>query len=146
MKKLFLTALLFCLVLTGCKQTNDLNTITFWTLQMGDFSEYVEGVIADYEKLHPETNVVWVDVPFSEGEKRALAAVLGNNPPDLINLNPDFTALLAQRGTLEKIPTNSVKNFNPQLIETLKYNNELFSIPWYATSSVTFVNTDLLNI
>lgn len=43
-------------------------------------------------------HIKWVDVPFSEGEKRTLAAVMTDNPPDLINLNPDFSALLAQKG------------------------------------------------
>lgn len=146
MKKIFTLALVLLFTLSGCKNApNDKTTITFWTLQMSDFSPYINEIINTYEQSHPNIDIVWTDVPFSEGEKRTLAAVLGNNPPDLINLNPDFSALLAQRGALEKIPTEKVSNFNPQIIEYLKYNNELYSIPWYATSSVTFINKDLLN-
>ena len=142
-----LLTLLFCsiLLLTGCTNNSDTRTVvTLWTLQMADFSPYMNKLIENYESSHKDIKIDWVDVPFSEGEKRTLAAVLGNNPPDLINLNPDFSALLAQRGALEKIPTSVVKDFNPQIIESLKYEGELYSIPWYATSSVTFVNKELL--
>ena len=68
-------------------------------------------------------HIKWVDVPFSEGEKRTLAAVMTDNPPDLINLNPDFSALLAQKGTLEEIDEESVQDFNPEIINALKYND-----------------------
>ena len=145
MRKLLLILFLLVFTLCGCSTKQDDNVLTFWTLQMGDFSEYVNGVITEYEKLHPDIKIEWVDVPFSEGDKRTLAAVLGNNPPDLVNLNPDFSALLAQRGALMNIPEAKVEGYNKNIIESLKYNGELYSIPWYATSSVTFVNWDLLN-
>lgn len=145
MKKLFVL-LLLVITLCGCSANNDdREQLTVWTLQMSDFSEYMERIISGYEKQHPEVDIVWVDVPFSEGEKRTLAAVLGNNPPDLINLNPDFSALLAQRGALEPIPAGKLNAYNPQIVESLKYNGVLYSVPWYATSSVTFVNDELIN-
>ncbi len=147
MKKLILF-LFVIITLCGCTNIKNNDTkehITVWTLQMGDFADYMNGIIEEYEKKNPEVVIEWVDVPFSEGEKRTLAAVLGNNPPDLINLNPDFSALLAQRGALQEVPLNKMSNYNSQVIEALKYNNKLYSIPWYATSSVTFVNKELLN-
>ena len=145
MKKLFVL-LLLVITLCGCSANNDdREQLTVWTLQMSDFSEYMERIISGYEKQHPEVDIVWVDVPFSEGEKRTLAAVLGNNPPDLINLNPDFSALLAQRGALEPVPAGKLNAYNPQIVESLKYNGVLYSVPWYATSSVTFVNDELIN-
>ena len=112
---------------------------------MGDFSGYMYKVIRDYEKDHPNVHINWIDVPFSEGEKRTLAAVMSDNPPDLINLNPDFSALLAQKGTLEEINEEAVSEFNPEIINALKYNDKLYSIPWYATSAVTIYNKDLFN-
>ncbi len=112
---------------------------------MGDFSGYMYKAIRDYEKEHPNIHINWIDVPFSEGEKRTLAAVMSNNPPDLINLNPDFSALLAQKGTLEEINEEAVSEFNPEIINALKYNDKLYSIPWYATSAVTIYNKDLFN-
>lgn len=135
------------LTLTACSIRKEARPkeITFWTLQMGDFSDYMYKVIREYEKGHPNVQIKWVDVPFSEGEKRTLAAVMTDNPPDLINLNPDFSALLAQKGTLEEIPENAVSEFNPEIIKALKYNDKLYSIPWYATSAITIYNKALFN-
>lgn len=119
------------------------NEVVFWTLQMGDFSPYMNGVINDFEALNPTIKIKWVDVPFSEGEKRTLAAILSDSPPDLINLNPDFSAVLAQKGALEKIDENIVDQFNPEIINSLKYKDELYAIPWYATSAITIYNKKL---
>jgi len=124
-------------------QSEHTREITFWTLQMGDFAPYVNGVIDEFEKQNPQVKIKWVDVPFSEGEKRTLAAILSDNPPDLINLNPDFSAILAQKGALEKVNTDDVKQFNQEIINSLKYKDELYAIPWYATSAITIYNKAL---
>ncbi len=142
MKKLLLV-ILSAFLLCGCTAKNDKKEITFWTLQMGDFAPYIEGIIQDYEAEHQDIKIKWVDVPFSEGEKRTLAAVMTDCPPDLINLNPDFSAILAQKGTLWKIDENKLQDFNPEIVNALKYNNEIYSIPWYATSAITIYNKAL---
>ena len=131
--------------LTACSIRNEASQkeVTIWTLQMGDFADYMYKVIRTYEKEHPNLHIKWVDVPFSEGEKRTLAAVMTNNPPDLINLNPDFSALLAQKGTLEEIEPEYLADFNPEIVKALTYNEKLYSIPWYATSAITIYNKDL---
>ena len=123
-------------------QTNEL---VFWTLQMNDFSDYMNKVITDFEKENPNIKIKWVDVPFSEGEKRTLAAVLSDNPPDLINLNPDFSALLAERGALYEIDDNFTSQYNKSITNSLKYNGKLYSLPWYATSAITIYNKELLS-
>ncbi len=120
------------------------NEVVFWTLQMNDFAPYIKNVIAEFEKENPGVKIKWVDVPFSEGEKRTLASVLSDNPPDLINLNPDFSSLLAQRGALYEIKPEYTAQFNSQIIESLKYKGKLYSLPWYATSAVTIYNKELV--
>lgn len=144
MKKLIIT-ILSAILLTGCTIKGQKKEISFWTLQMGDFAPYINEVIAEYEKTNPEIKIKWIDVPFSEGEKRTLAAVMTDCPPDLINLNPDFSAILAQKGTLEEIPAEKLNTFNTEVIDALKYNGKIYSIPWYATSAITIYNKDLLN-
>ena len=116
------------------------NEVVFWTLQMSDFAPYINNVISEFEKQNPDIKIKWIDVPFSEGEKRTLASVLSDNPPDLVNLNPDFSAILAQRGALEEIPVENTAQYVPEIIESLKYNGKVYSLPWYATSAVTIYN------
>lgn len=121
------------------------NEVVFWTLQMNDFAPYINGVIKDFETENPDIKIKWVDVPFSEGEKRTLASVLSDNPPDLVNLNPDFSATLAHKGALYEIPQDKTEQFNPEIMEALKTNGKIYSIPWYATSAITIYNKELLN-
>ena len=70
-------------------------TIEFWTLQLSDFTPYMNSMIDEYEKSHPNIKIKWIDVPFSEGEKRVLASIMSNHVPDLVNLNPSFSSILA---------------------------------------------------
>lgn len=149
MNKTFWTVILSTIVLItgvfflfGKAPKND--EVVFWTLQMNDFAPYINGVIEEFESQNPDIKIKWVDVPFSEGEKRTLASVLSDNPPDLVNLNPDFSATLAHKGALYEIPEESAKQFNKEILNSLKYNNKLYSIPWYATSAVTIYNKDLI--
>ena len=124
-------------------ETDTRKEVTVWTLQMGDFADYMNNIISKYESAHPDIKIKWIDVPFSEGDKRTLAAILSNNPPDLINLNPDFSAILAQKGTLYSIPENKLSEYNKDIVDSLKYKGNLFAIPWYATSAVTIYNKKL---
>lgn len=126
------------------KRNESSNEVVFWTLQMNDFAPYINNIIKEFETQNPDIKIKWIDVPFSEGEKRTLASVLSDTPPDLINLNPDFSALLAQRGALYEIDTKYTSEFNQEILETLKYNGKLYSLPWYATSAITIYNKDLI--
>ena len=127
------------------KNSLDEKEVVFWTLQMNDFTPYMTDVIAKFEYEHPDIKIKWVDVPFSEGEKRTLAAILSNNPPSLVNLNPDFSAILAQKGALEEIPIEKLTEYSKPLLKSLEVNGKFYAIPWYATSAVTIYNKNLLS-
>ena len=139
---LILCTLLFVVITFPYKKSNS-DELIFWTLQMNDFAPYMNKVIGEFEAENPDVKIKWIDVPFSEGEKRTLASVLSDNPPDLINLNPDFSALLAQRGALYEIDEKYCEQYNKSVINSLKYNGKLYSLPWYATSAITIYNKKL---
>lgn len=150
MNKFFKLIILISLVLITatffiCRKNVDSNEVVFWTLQMSDFAPYINSVISDFEKENPDIKIKWVDVPFSEGEKRTLASVLSDTPPDLVNLNPDFSATLAHKGTLYEISKENLTQFNNEIIKSLEVNNKIYSIPWYATSAITIYNKELIN-
>lgn len=148
MHKIYAALLILCVSLFAVfykpadKTSQD--EVIVWTLQMSDFSDYMSNVISEFEKENPTIKIKWIDVPFSEGEKRTLASVLSDNPPDLINLNPDFSATLAQKGALAEIDKTQTSQFNQEILKSLEYNGKLYSIPWYATSAVTIYNKKLI--
>ncbi len=152
MKKSYLLYILIFLVLilfSGCfffpeHKEEKQSEVVFWTLQLGSFDKYINNIISEYENDHKNIKIKWIDVPYSEGEKRTLAAILTDNPPDLVNLTPDFSLLLAQKNALYTIEEEKLCSFLPSLTQTLKYNDKYFGIPFYATSAVTLYNNDLV--
>ena len=143
--------LMLIIILTGCnvnKKADNIKEIEFWTLQLESFRPYLTDIFQKYESEHPDIKINWVDIPFSEGEKRTLASVMSNNVPDLVNLNPDFSATLATRKALTNIEdyasAEEIASYIPQTIENLTYQEHLFGIPWYLTTSVTYYNKKLV--
>jgi len=143
--------ILLALFITGCTKAPE-NTkykeIEFWTLQLSDFAPYINGVIAGYEKIHPDVKIKWIDVPFSEGEKRALAAVMSNKVPDLVNMNPSFGSTLASRGVLidlkKYVNKEDYNKYLPESWDASALGNITFGVPWYITSSITIYNADII--
>ncbi len=143
-------------LLSGCgqKPSDDKVQVEFWTLQLNDFKPYITNIISEYEKSHPNVEIKWIDVPFTEGDKRILASIMSNKVPDLVNLNPSFSSTLAAKGTLSDISTysdtkNLEKEYIPQSLSLCTQNGEIYCIPWYITSSITMYNqeiTDKANI
>lgn len=132
----------FCLLFFQ-KPKNE-NELVFWTLQLSAYSNYFNNIIAEFEKENPDIKIKWIDIPYSEGEKRTLASIMSNNPPDLVNLNPDFSIMLAQIGALKTFNNTELEQFNPQILNLLKHNDSYFGIPFYATSSITYINNNIL--
>jgi putative chitobiose transport system substrate-binding protein len=145
----------------GCISSRDQNpenriTLEFWTLQMDAFKSTLEPMFLDYEREHPNIRIRWVDVPFSEGPKRTLTAMMSGHTPDVINLNPDFSAILANRHALldmnRALPADRRASYLPvawqaatlATLDQAKAQPLAFGLPWYVTSSVTLYNKELL--
>ena len=149
-KKIFLITVLFIIFATFQyyynKNKNSAHEFTIWTIQLKPVAqEVIEENISFFKQIHPGIKITWVDIPIAEAQKRTLAAILGKNPPDLINLNPDFSVILAQRGALDYFSEQESKKFIPSTIQMLKYNEKVYALPFYATSSVTLYNKKLYN-
>ena len=139
------------LLLSACnvnKNESNVKTIEFWTLQLDSFKPYMTEIISEFETNHPDIRIKWVDVPFSEGEKRTLAAVMSNAVPDVVNLNPDFSATLASKNALtdiyQYVEKDKLSEYIPTTVDNLTFDEKLFGIPWYLTTSVTYYNKNLL--
>lgn len=117
--------------------------LVFWTLQLGAFGDYMNPIIEEFEKENPGVKIKWIDVPYSEGEKRTLASILSNTPPDLVNLTPEFSSVLAQKQALMFVDCERLADYNPQIINSLKQDGKCYAVPFYATSAITYYDKDL---
>ena len=139
----FLIFLIAGLIIFKLFLTNNAATkkLTFWSIQLKPvYEKEINKIIDDFKKSHPNYEVVWVDIPIQEAQKRTLASILSSTPPDLINLNPDFSIILAQKNALYNFNKEDVIQFHHDLINKLKYNNKIYALPFYATSPVTIYN------
>lgn len=128
--------------------------IQFWTMQLSPFHDaYIRGVIQSFEKQHPDIRVRWVDVPWSEMEKKTLTAVAAATPqrpaPDVVNLNPQFASKLAEFGALADperfLSTAEVASYLPAAWQANRLDGKTFGLPWYLTTSIMLYNKSLLN-
>lgn len=122
--------------------------LEFWTLQLLSFKETLEPMMRRYETEHPGIRIKWVDVPFSEGEKRTLTAMMSPTMPDVVNLNPDFSAVLASRKAVldmnQAVSETDRKAYLPVAWQAASLDNYAFGVPWYLTSGVTLYNEAVL--
>jgi putative chitobiose transport system substrate-binding protein len=123
--------------------------VEFWTMQLQpDFTDYFNGLIADYEAQNPGVTVRWVDVPWADMQSKILTAVTAGTAPDVVNLNPDFAAQLASRNAWmpldDKVPAEAKQVYLPNIWEANTLNGQSFGIPWYLTTNVTLHNQSLL--
>jgi len=124
--------------------------VEFWTMQLQpDFTDYFNGLIADYEAQNPGTTVRWVDVPWADMQSKILTAVTAGTAPDVVNLNPDFAAQLASRNAWmpldDKISAEAKQVYLPNIWQANTLNGQSFGIPWYLTTNVTLHNQALLD-
>lgn len=124
-------------------------TLQFWTMQLSPFhDDYVRGVIASFERTHPGVTIQWVDVPWAEMERKTLAALAARNAPDVVNLNPQFAAKLAEFGALADperfLDAGTVASFFPAVWSANRLNGKTFALPWYLNTNLTLYNKDLL--
>jgi putative chitobiose transport system substrate-binding protein len=129
-------------------------TLEFWTLQLDAFADVLTPMFREYERRHPGVRIHWVDIPFSEGTKRTLTAMMSDSTPDVVNLNPDFSAVLASRKALvdmNRAVSPAVKaSYLPAAWEAASLQRPgekpiAFGLPWYVTSSVTLYNEAILH-
>ena len=122
--------------------------VEFWTMQLQpQFTDYFNKAIAQFEAENPDVKILWTDVPWSAMESKILPSVSAKTAPDVVNLNPDFAALLAERNAwleLDELVSESEKSvYLPKIWQASQLDNKTFGIPWYLTTEITIYNTDL---
>jgi ABC-type glycerol-3-phosphate transport system substrate-binding protein len=120
--------------------------ITFSTLQLKPtFTNYINGVIKDFENQHSGVKVNWIDVPFEGAQEKIVADASGGTLPDVINLNPGYAYPLATRGTflnMDKEAADVKDEYVPGAWDAFKMPGvgHGIALPWYLTIDLTLYN------
>ncbi len=146
---LLLVALTLGVSVLSCeKEQGSNNKLELWTMQLKPtFNDYMNNLISEYKKQNPNIEVEWVDLPSKEIEQKTLTSIAGGKSPDVINLNPNFTAKLAEEGALADLETMvdpDIKNsYLPNIWKSSTFSGKTYGFPWYLSTAITIYNKEL---
>ncbi|MBI3924575.1 MAG: sugar ABC transporter substrate-binding protein [Armatimonadetes bacterium] len=135
-------------VLAGCKLESRQDArihLEFWTMSLSPtYDEYLHRLIAEFESLHPEVELEWVDLPLDAARQKLMASIAGGVAPDLVNLNTELALVLAQNGALvavsDKVPAEVQAGYFPGLWKAAELEGKVYAVPWYVTTRVLMYN------
>jgi len=123
-------------------------SIQFWTRlgaekQPADMSD-------EWNKAHPETQVVYQGIPGGDYRTKLLASVAGGNPPDVVGMDivlmpvyTDQNALLAIDDYLTAEGAAFKNDFKQGLWVSTVDKGKTYAIPWWSDPSALFFNVEM---
>ncbi|GEN56163.1 sugar ABC transporter substrate-binding protein [Halolactibacillus alkaliphilus] len=134
---------------TDQDETTELSgDIEFMTIDlMPTFEEYLNGVIADFNEVHPNVNVTIRDVPLGQVEQVVLTSAAGDQLPDVMNLNTDFLKRAGALGAfvnMDEKASHVKDHYFEGLWNAGEVNGSVYALPWYTTTSSMLYNPELL--
>ncbi len=123
-------------------------TIEFWTISLQPtFTDFFNGLIADYEAANPNVTVNWTDLPYDSIQQKLVTAAAGGTAPDVVNLNTQMALTLAGKGALVDLNAEATDEQKSIYVESLynsaKIGDSVYAFPWYASPSIMFYNKAL---
>lgn len=123
--------------------------LEFWTINLKkNFSDYIQGMLTEYEKNHTNVKINWVDVPGADVTKKVITSLSSNDVPDVINETALGYATLKSYDVILPMSDYVDKTaFDPYidgLVATLSEGGKVMAIPWYSGGPfVGFINTEI---
>lgn len=156
---LLATAAATALVLTGCSAGSDAangggsgkieGTITLQTWALTPtYTDYLQGVIDDFEQEHPDAAVKLQDQPGDGYADKVLSQASSNTLPDVVNLPPDIALPLAKRGFLQDVSKDDTKladTYVAGALDSYRYKglDGTYGYPWYLNTDVNYWNSEM---
>lgn len=124
--------------------------LEFWA--MGAEGERIQGLIAAFEREHPQIRVRIHQIPWSAAHEKLLTAFAGDSLPDLCQLGntwlAEFAALHALEDLTDRVAASSIvapAAFFPGAWDGNLIGRRVLGLPWYVDTRLLFWRTDLLS-
>ena len=141
---------LVILFLPGCGERGaQRTTIEFWA--MGGEGERIAGLVAAFERAHPDVDVRVQQVPWTAAHEKLLTAFAGGTLPDVCQLGNTWIAEFAALGALEELTDRVAastevdpQEYFPGVWAGNVIDQRVFGVPWYVDTRILFYRKDLL--
>ena len=146
-KKIGMTALLLlaaCAFSLPASASPERQKIEFWTLSMKPkFIPYFQQVVHQFELLHPDIQVEWVDFPWDILQLKLITAIAAGTPPSLVNLNVPCAEEYARDSLIVPVDAMMLNKamYSRVALEDLTFNGHIYGFPHYSNVNVIAYNT-----
>ena len=135
------------LLVSGPAPAADKVHVEFWTMSLKPkFTVYFKTLVKQYEALHPNVELEWVDVPWDALQTKLTAVIVAGSAPALVQLNVPWAYDYALYGALRPIDDLLGKdrdNYTDGAIADLTFNGKIYGFPHYNSVNVMAYNTAL---
>jgi multiple sugar transport system substrate-binding protein len=142
------------LALTGCGNISIAGrgrTVDFWNLFGGGDGARLDEMESDFRNNHPEIQLDSTTLSWGAPYYTKLAmATVGGRPPEVAILHQTHLPAYAPAGLLEPLDPQLLSEFGmgpdkflPEVLESSKYEGEIYTIPLDTHPFVQFHNTDV---
>ena len=135
----------------GIANAQQKTQVEFWTFYLSPtFDNFIKGMISDYEAKNPNITIKWSDHQMTI-QQDLISAINIGSPPDVVNLNIDWTTDAAQNSFL--LPLDKVTSLSKLKLQfwqnplnNFVVNGHPYGFPWYASlnAGVLSYNSEIL--
>ena len=109
--------------------------------------EFWDQVETDFETGHDDIDLTIELLPWEGRDEKIATAIASGEGPDLVLLTPDQTLQYQSTGGLKPMGAAVEENrdaFLPNALDSVTFDDELYGVPIYHTSTTTVYNTEVL--
>ncbi|WAL94146.1 extracellular solute-binding protein [Streptomyces sp. Je 1-369] len=133
----------------GSKDGKLSGTVTFWDTSNDAEKGAYEKIAKGFEKLHPDVEVNYVNVPFGEANAKFKNAAGGNSgAPDVMRTEVAWTQDFASLGYLapldDTVALDQADDFLPQAAASTKFKGKTYAAPQTIDTLALFYNKKML--
>lgn len=136
------------LALAACDAGSNAHTLTVWHAWGGSELATLKQLIAGYEKAHPGTEVIALQVPYDKLKDKYLRSAAANGGPDLLIGDADWSGKFAASDLVLPLegffePTE-LKRFAPGALKSLALNGKHYALPESRETIALYYNKRLV--
>tara|TARA_R110000868_G_scaffold72162_29_gene210579 strand:+ start:1479 stop:2723 length:1245 start_codon:yes stop_codon:yes gene_type:complete len=137
------------MALTAPALADEKITVLTWNLPI--YGEKIEGWIAEFNEMHPDIEVEWIDKKGTEWATFFQTQLAAGTPPDVVNIQGALWAEYAANGQLLDLAPyleadpEFANRFVDGALDLWKTDEKTYMVPWYFNRTLLYINKQMVN-